>query len=289
MKITELLFFFILFTSVNPAQTKDFDFSSPINIKKFADFLFCDRDYLRAALEYERLISSEVKDTLLFKIALSYSIIGDYPSAIKYFGNIPSPSTYVNAAKLELIKTYYLMNDYYGVRSFYNDTLIEEINKYQLEGNKLFNFSYLFTKDELPSKEKFLIPFNLSEKDEVSEYYDWKQDPPYKSSTIAGIMSALIPGSGKIYAGEIGDGIVAFITTTVFSFIAYDNFKAGHNTRGWVWAGVAALFYAGNIYGSVAAAQVHNAKITFEFNDGLNVFLQKNNYYTPAYGFCDEN
>jgi len=48
------------------------------------------------------------------------------------------------------------------------------------------------------------------------------------------------------------------------------------------------LFYGGNIYGSVAAAQVHNAKITFEFNDGLNVFLQKNNYYTPTYDFCNE-
>lgn len=288
MKITELLFFFILFTSVNPAQKKDFDFSSPTNIKKFADFLFRDRDYLRAALEYERLISSEVKDTLLFKIAFSYSTIGDYPSAIKFFGKIPSSSSYVNESKLELIKTHYLMNDYYGVRSFYNNTFIKRANKYQLEGNKLFNFSYLFTKDELPSKEEFLSPFNLSEKDEVSEYYDWKQDPPYKSSTISGIMSAIIPGSGKIYVGEIGDGIVAFITTTVFAFIAYDNFKAGHNTRGWIWTGIAALFYGGNIYGSVAAAQVHNAKITFEFNDGLNVFLQKNNYYAPTYDFCNE-
>jgi TM2 domain-containing membrane protein YozV len=288
MKITELLFFFILLTSVNPAQTIDFDFSSPTNIRKFADYLFCDRDYLRAAIEYERLISSEVKDTLLFKIALSYSIIGDYPSAIKYFENIPSPSSYVNEAKLELIKTHYLMNDYYGVRSFYNNTFIKRANKYQLEGNKLFNFSYLFTKDELPSKEEFLSPFNLNEKDEVSQYYDWKQDPPYKNSTISGMMSAIIPGSGKIYVGEIGDGIVAFITTTVFAFIAYDNFNAGHNTRGWIWTGIAALFYGGNIYGSVAAAQVHNAKITFEFNDGLNVFLQKNNYYTPTYDFCNE-
>ncbi|MCZ6703150.1 MAG: hypothetical protein O6940_08925 [Ignavibacteria bacterium] len=288
MKITELLFFFILFTSVILAQIEDFDFSSPINIRKFADFLFCERDYLRAALEYERLNSIGVNDTLLFKIALAYSIISDYPSAIKYFGNIPSSSSYINEANLELIKTHYLINDYYGVRSFFNNTFIKETNKYQLEGRKLFNFSYLFTKDKLPSKEEFLLPFKLNEKDMISAYYDWKQDPPYKNSTIAGIMSAIIPGSGKMYVGKIGDGIVAFIITTVFSFIAYDNFKAGHNTRGWIWAGVAALFYVSNIYGSVAAAQVHNARITFEFNDGLNVFLQKNDYYMPAYGFCNE-
>jgi TM2 domain-containing membrane protein YozV len=100
-------------------------------------------------------------------------------------------------------------------------------------------------------------------------------------------MSAIIPGSGKIYVGETGDGIVAFITTTVFAFIAYDNFKAGHTTRAWIWTSVAALFYAGNVYGSVAAAQVHNAKITFEFNEGLNIYLNKKNYYIPKYEFCD--
>jgi TM2 domain-containing membrane protein YozV len=286
MKIVSLVFLFCI-TTVQFAQTGKMNFNSPANIKKFADYLFCDKDYLRAAIEYERLTDFNSSDTVKFKIALSYSYLKDYYTAIQKYSGIINTSVYFNEAKLEQLKINFLVKDFYGLRSYFQNSYIAEVNKYQTEGEKLFNFSYLFTDDELPSKDEFLLPFDVNEKEKISSFYDWKKEPPYKSGTVAGIMSAIIPGSGKIYVGEIGDGIVGFITTTVFAFIAYDNFKAGHNTRAWIWTGVAALFYSGNVYGSVAAAQVHNAKITFEFNDGLNVYLNRKKYYTPKYEFCD--
>ena len=286
MKIV-FLFFLLCTASVQFAQTGNVDFNSPGNIKKFADYLFCNKDYLRAALEYERLADISRGDTIDFKIALAYSYIKDYYSAIQKFSGIINSSVYFNEAKLEEMKANFLINDFAGLRSYFKYLFKTEVDKYQTEGEKLFNFSYLFTDDELPSKDEFLLPFNTNEKEKISSFYDWKKEPPYKNGTLAGIMSAIIPGSGKIYVGETGDGIVAFITTTVFAFIAYDNFKAGHTSRAWIWTGVAALFYAGNVYGSVAAAQVHNAKITFEFNDGLNVYLNKKNYYIKKYEFCD--
>jgi TM2 domain-containing membrane protein YozV len=285
----KILYLFILLclTTVQFAQSGNVDFNSPENIKKFADFLFCNKDYLRAALEYERLADINKSDTIEFKIALSYSYMKDYYTAIQKFSGIIKSSVYFNEAKFEGMKVNFLINDFTGLRSYYKNSFITEVDNYQTEGKKLFNFSYLFTDDELPSKDEFLLPFDINEKETISSFYDWKKEPPYKDETLAGIMSAIIPGSGKIYVGEIGDGIVAFITTTVFAFIAYDNFKAGHTTRAWIWTGVAAFFYAGNVYGSVAAAQVHNAKITFEFNEGLNVYLNKKNYYTKKYEFCD--
>lgn len=286
MKI-EILFFLLCLTSVQFAQTGNIDFNSPENIKRFADFLFCDKDYLRAVLEYERLAKTNKDNTIEFKIALSYSHMQDYYTAIKKFSRIPKSSIYFNEAKLEGMKANFLINDFTGLRSYYKNSFITEVNKFQNEGEKLFNFSYLFTDDELPPKDDFLLPFDIDENDNISSFYDWKNEPPYKDGTIAGIMSAIIPGSGKIYTGDIGDGIVAFLTTTVFAFIAYDNFNAGHNTRAWIWTGVAAFFYAGNVYGSVVAAQVHNAKITFEFNDRLNVYLNGKNYYIKKYEFCD--
>ncbi|MGB5893145.1 MAG: hypothetical protein WBG58_03135 [Ignavibacteriaceae bacterium] len=286
MKIV-FLFIFLYLTTVQFAQSGNVDFNSPENIKKFADYLFCNKDYLRAALEYERLAEINMSDTIEFKIALSYTYMKDYYTAIQKFSGIINSSVYFNEAKLEWMKVNFLINDFSELRSYYKNSFITEVDKYQTEGEKLFNFSYLFTDDELPSKDEFLLPFDINEKEKISSFYDWKKKPPYKDGTLAGIMSAIIPGSGKIYVGEIGDGIVAFITTTVFAFIAYDNFKAGHTTRAWIWTGVAAFFYTGNVYGSVAAAQVHNAKITFEFNEGLNVYLNKNNYYIKKYEFCD--
>ena len=285
----KILYLFILLclTTVQFAQSGNVDFNSPENIKKFANFLFCNKDYLRAALEYERLADINKSDTIEFKIALSYSYMKDYYTAIQKFSGIIKSSVYFNEAKFEGMKVNFLINDFTGLRSYYRNSFITQVDKYQTEGEKLFNFSYLFTDEELPTKDEFLLPFDANEKKKISSFYDWKRDSPYKSETLAGIMSAVIPGSGKIYVGETGDGIVAFLTTAVFAFIAYDNFKAGHTTRAWIWTGVAAFFYAGNVYGSVAGAQVHNAKITFEFNEELNVYLNKKNYYTKKYEFCD--
>ncbi|MGD8305909.1 MAG: hypothetical protein PVF17_04580, partial [Ignavibacteria bacterium] len=168
---------------------------------------------------------------------------------------------------------------------YYTDLFVNERSELNTRAKKIFNVSLLLSDDKLPPKNDFLLPFD-SEDEKISSLYDWKQNPPYKSAVLAGILSALIPGSGKIYAGQIGDGIVGFLTSALFSFIAYDNFKAGHDTRGWIWAGVAGLFYAGNVYGSIAAAQIHNARITFEFNENLNVYLNDKNFFIPEYEFC---
>jgi TM2 domain-containing membrane protein YozV len=285
MNIALPLLIILLVISPHYSQS-EIDFNSPANIRLFADHLYCEKDYLRAIFEYDRLLEIQKNDTLLFKTGLSYSHMNDYLSAADRFELITSISPFFNQSKMEWLKAKFLLRDFNGFWLAYQDKFLSENNKYQSEGKKLFNFSYLFTDEPLPSKEEFLSPFETNENEKVSSFYDWKVDPPYKSSTVAGIMSAIIPGSGKVYVGDVSDGIVAFLVTGIFVFLAYDNFQAGHKTRAWIFTGAAALFYGGNIYGSVTAAQVHNAKISFEFNESLNIYLKKNNYYSPLYDFC---
>ena len=286
MNIALLLSIILLLTSSHYSQSVNIDFNSPANIRLFADYLYCEKDYLRAIFEYDRLLVSQMNDTLMFKIGLSYSYMNDYLSATKRFILIPHTSTFFNQSKTEWLKAKFLLANYPGFRLSYQNQFASENIKHQNEGHKLFNFSYLFTDEPLPSNEEFLSPFELNEKEKASYFYAWKNEPPYKSSTVAGIMSAIIPGSGKVYVGEVSDGVVAFLVTGILVFLAYDNFQADHTTRAWIFTGLAALFYGGNIYGSVAAAQVHNAKITFEFNESINIYLQENNYFLPAYDFC---
>ncbi len=283
-----LIFILILFISpLHFSQTDEFDFHSPENIKKFGDYLFCEKDYLRANLEYQKLENIVDDDTLNFKIGLGYLYIGDYSNTIQKLSDISPSSVYFDEAKLHELKTYFLTEDYTTFRSFYLESYSNKIINYQSNGKKLFNFSYLFTDDVLPSSEKFLNPFNKDEKEKLTSFYNWKNEPPDKNPTLAGIMSAVIPGAGKIYVGEWGDGIMALVTTGLFAFLAYDNFSADHNTRAWIFTGLGAFFYAGNVYGSVAAAQIYNAKIAFEFEDGLNLYLEQKNYFTPEYNFCE--
>jgi len=288
MKIFILIFSLILSINIKP-QDNQFNFNSPENIRKFADFLFCDRDYLRAALEYERILGITEDDTLQFKIGLCYSYIGKYDYAVKNFSGINNTSLYFDNSRLEILKSNFLMNNFAGLRNYYRNTFFKKVKQYKKEGKKLFNFSYLFTDEPLPEEDEFLSPFEINERGKLASFYNWKNDPPYKSGAIAGIMSAIIPGSGKMYVGEVSDGIVALLVTGVLAFLAYDNFRADHNTRAWIFTGLAALFYGGNVYGSIAAAQVHNAKIKFEYEEKVKKYLEENNYYSPDYDFCDEN
>ena len=255
---------------------------SPQNIKVFADFLFCSKDYLRAVDEYERYLSYKQNDTAEFKIVLSYSKIGNYKQVDEKFHSISGNSLFYNLAEMEYYKSLFQREDYSAFRDIYlNEPPDDVVVK------KLFNFSFLFTRDKLPAKDEFISPYDSLERSVINDFYNSKINPPNKSPVTALLISTVIPGGGKIYTGEYGDGIVSFITTGLFAFLAYDNFKADHDFRGWLFTGLGTLFYAGNIYGSYASAEIYNARTDFEFNARLNLYLNEKNYFIPEVKFCD--
>lgn len=85
-----------------------------------------------------------------------------------------------------------------------------------------------------------------------------------KSALIAGVMSGIIPGSGKIYAGKTGEGIASMIATTGFGFVAWENYrKLGiDNLKTLFFGGIFAASYVSNIYGSVISVKVTEQNYT---------------------------
>ncbi len=263
-------------------QSTSFDFHSPENIKKFADHLFCEGDYLRAIEQYDLNKQNLDNDTIEFKVMLGYSSLGLFQESNEIFEGVNDKSNFYADAYLLSLKNQLLI-----ASRLINDSSISSFNSIQMKSfSKLTTISMLYDDEFDIPKEKFISPFDEEERNSVSSFYDCKVEPQYKSPTLAGIMSAIIPGSGKMYVGEWGDGITALLATSLFAFLAYDNFSADHTTRAWIFTGLGAFFYAGNIYGSVASVQIFNARIDFEFNNGLELFLQQQNYFLPEYDFC---
>ncbi|HEY6438358.1 MAG TPA: hypothetical protein VIY47_17360, partial [Ignavibacteriaceae bacterium] len=153
--------------------------------------------------------------------------------------------------------------------------------------HKLRSLYFIEIRSNEMRKEDLLNQFDLPQRNQIETFIDLSENPDYKSPALAGILSAVIPGSGKMYVGEWGDGITGLLITGLFAFLAYDNFKADHTARAWIFTGIGAFFYAGNIYGSIASAQIFNARIDFDFNNGLKLFLDQENYFLPKYDFCD--
>ncbi len=275
--LKKIFLLLLLFFATSQPQTLN-ELHSPENIRMFADHLFSEKDYLRSVSEYERLSGLEFNDTIQFKIAFAYQSMEKYEIALGKFSNIKPESVFHDESEKEYYKTLLQSGRYEDLQS-------NLINKDEKDFQRLLYLSYLFTSNKLLYQQNFLEPFPSAEQEKILYFYNQKKDPTYKSSWLSGLMSAFIPGSGKIYLGEFGDGIAAFLATSLFTFLSYDNFSHDHNFRGWLFAGLGFFFYTGNIYGSVAAAQIYNAKVDYEYNANLKVYLQNKNYFLPENEF----
>ena len=80
-----------------------------------------------------------------------------------------------------------------------------------------------------------------------------------RSPWVAGALSAVVPGLGKVYAGNFGEGIASFLLTGSLIAITAENWIKESPTN---WKTIAAgllsaVFYVGNIYGSVASVKIN--------------------------------
>jgi len=251
---------------------------------KFGNHLFCSGDYIRAVDEYREVLTKKNNDTVRFKLSLSLNEIGKYSEAEDNLKSLFVASSLINEAKLEYYKTLYLRNDF----NLFREELRNPVylpDKYLRDIYKLKSITYLYPGQALPDSSAFFKPFNEYESKELLKFYLRKKYPDYKSAATAALLSAVVPGLGKIYTGKYTDGITSFLLTGVLTYLSIDNFNADHQVRAWLFAGLAAYFYAGNIYGSAASAQIYNAGIKFNFENDLKFYLNKNNNLMPGYDF----
>lgn len=96
---------------------------------------------------------------------------------------------------------------------------------------------------------------------------------PRKSPLTAGILSAVVPGSGHMYAGHYGDGVTALLLNGLFiagTVVAIQ--QENYAVAGIV--GVIGLpFYIGNIYGAANAATKWNLGVRKGLRERLAVTL----------------
>jgi TM2 domain-containing membrane protein YozV len=100
-----------------------------------------------------------------------------------------------------------------------------------------------------------------------------------KSPLVAGLMSGIIPGSGKLYAGKRGSAISSFLTTVGFGLVTWESYrKTGLNSfRTIAFGTIFAISYTANIYGSVISVRIieneyrENVKNSILFNLHLSL------------------
>ena len=109
------------------------------------------------------------------------------------------------------------------------------------------------------SADKLYIDYNINDsgyKEIIEEGLKIKK----KSPGLAGIMSTLIPGSGRIYANDWKDGLISIGFIGAMTYQSYTRFhkKGIKSVGGWIYGGIGLGFYVANIVGSVQSAKLFN-------------------------------
>lgn len=230
------------------------------NSKKYAEYLVRTKQYDLASGEYERILyfrpdNDTVKSTLLKSYRLAgetdmgikrmYSLY-DHPESAFSESAVEYTRLMLNAKLYDATKQYLVANSTLGDRD-------KKILRIQAE---LFSKNY-------SQADELLKGLEPNESLLIREYRAITNDAlafRRKSPGLAMALSAVVPGTGKIYAGDWKDGLFSMIMIGGFAWQSYRGFasKGTSSAYGWIFGGIGFGFYVGNIYGSFKSAKRYN-------------------------------
>jgi TM2 domain-containing membrane protein YozV len=195
-----------------------------------------------------------------------------------------------NLLKITPASSLYLKSHFYAAYNYSQtgnfDKATEALDKIELKTdslNSLKNYQIAGIKllqGDLPSFEEWFNKVNRGHSG-ITDLYDRllsvsvdMKNHRSKSPLIAGLMSGIIPGSGKLYAGKTGEAISAFLSTAGLGLVTLENYrKSGLNSfKTIAFGSVLAVTYIANIYGSAFTVRIleteykENVKSTILFD-----------------------
>jgi len=283
MKILLLLLIFTLsLISVRAEDRTEVNYYSPENIKNFADYLYEQEDYIRAGWEYDRLrivnAKTSLSDSAVYKAGLAYMKGGDFVSAERRFGvlinNLNTPSLKMDS-RYYYARVNYFLGEYLKVTGFLEEQDYHQGKQPDLD-SLLGLLTITYTRMQLWDKAHEISCGNLygklSDRNKIlCSLVVQGRELPQKSKFKACLLSTVLPGSGKLYAGRKADALYAFIIIGLTGWQAYEGFDrdGSESVQGWIYGVLAGGLYLGNIYGASVAVDIFNRKQNERYFDNF--------------------
>lgn len=249
---TKLIILFLLFTFDLFSQ----DLYNHDNSFKFGEYLYNSNQYELAVREFERCVflKPDQRDSHLYLFKI-YRKTNSFDKAIdcykRFSGNL-NFSEMDTTFGVEYFKLLVENKKYQDVNSFISS------NSYFKENHDLKLATILLGKEWKDAgvyKNKFNNQINPSLVEITNQGLSLRK----KSPVLAGLFSAIIPGSGKIYAGKWKDGLVSFLMTSTAAFMSVRGFnKNPKSFYPWAMGTLSVVYYSGNVYGSAQSALKYN-------------------------------
>jgi hypothetical protein len=233
----------------------------------FIDFLISNNEFDDALLLLKSALYSKINNDVAYHDSLSYYLGTVYynmkqlDSSVVYYEKVsPASGFYVKSKFFENFELIYTgkyntaerkMNDFNPA-----DSSLLELKRFQQGACALLQNDY-------GRFEQIGKDFNYSnfacaqEQKDLYKSRDELKANKKKSPLLAGLMSAVIPGTGKFYAGYQGQALSAMFPTLIFAATAAETYyRAGPKSFQFIAAaGLFSIFYVGNIWGSVLSVK----------------------------------
>lgn len=240
---------------------------------KVANAFWEEGEYYRAVTEYKKFLiifpASRKSDYALFRTALAYYRGEEYEASARTFTSLREKyagSLYESESRYFEGLSYWKLKKYESARIAFESLAISSPGSKQAPLAIVAN-SLVFLDREDPAGSmrelrKLLerypeYPGSAGAREALRLLGDYWY-LPRKSEVLAGALSAVIPGSGYVYAGHFKDGVTAFVVNGLSIAGAATGIHQENYAVGAVAGGIGLPFYFGNIYGSANAAKKWN-------------------------------
>lgn len=268
-----LLFRFFLVDNIKAQNVND---SIDSNLK-FGKYLIDKSLQNEAIFYFKALLIKENQDRLLLDsinnfLGRLHSTQQLLKESSYYYKSISDKSPFFNEALFQTGFNHSFLGQYDFALEIYDrfklsGSPLDELYHFEVAGLKLLkrdfdgfiNHASYFKEDSYELKQQEI---------NLRKYKTDLEEHQYKSSLLAGTLSAILPGAGRAYLGKYGQGIMSLMICSIVGLQAAEGYKKdGPNSIRFISYSTAfTSLYIANIWGSAAAAQ----HVNNEFNEAVN-------------------
>lgn len=248
------------------AQTDIYNLKNSI---RFGEYLLASHNFKAASAEFERVVFLAPEEEIFKqKLFYTYRKALDYETGIRRFADLyPSKISLNPLINKEIALMYLYRNQFLDFQQFTHQ------NPLPAQIDTTLMVSFLLLQERYPEARTYIE--STSHYPQLQSLVLRANELPLKNPNLALGLSVIIPGAGKVYAGQWKDGLFSLVFTGLSAWQAVRGFnKDGvHSFYGWLYSGISLGFYAGNLYGSYKAVSKYNYQLKHEISHDVQDIL----------------
>lgn len=216
-------------------------------------------------------------DTSNYLKGMNYYFLKKTDSAALYFNSVAIQSNFYTKSKFfESVNLSYSKKYTEALTAFSNFS-VDTTQKYEQLIGIMRAGNYLLLRDhkKFDSLSAGFLYNDFRYSNEQTRLTELKKDVlklKKKSPAVAGLLSAVVPGLGKFYAGKKGAGLAAFAANGALAAMAFESYyrtKSFKSPQFITFGTLFTFFYVGNIFGSVFSVKQQIRSVNGKINNEI--------------------